>query len=217
MAIQIQGNGGTVAEVDGTTFRALRVTPRPVEFGTLGVYSKGLISGTMAAGLAANGLVGAFRWGDASNLCLVTQIRAGGGGIAAFAAGFCQLSLSLRRSYTASSSGGTGATLTGNNGKLRTAMGTTLLTDMRISSTAALTAGTSTGDTDPAAVLVGAITVTAGDILWAPGSVMYNCDGSDEYPVVFAQNEGFQLLATVPATGTWTFGYDAKWYEVASY
>lgn len=217
MAIQIQGNGGTVAEVDGTTYRALRVTPRPVEFGALGVYSKGLASGTMAAGLAAQGLVGAFRWGNVSNLCLLTQLRVGGGGIVAFAAGFCQMSLSHRRAYTASSSGGTGATLTGNNGKLRTSMGTPLLTDVRIAATAALTAGTSTGDTDPAAVLIGSTGVTAGTVLWAPGSVLYGCDGSDEYPIVYAQDEGFQLLATVPATGTWTFGFDVKWYEVASY
>lgn len=217
MAIQIQGNGGVVAEVDGTTWRAMRVTPRPVEFGALGVYSKGQLTGTMAAGLAANGLIGAFRWGDASNLCLVTQVRGSGGGIAAFTAGFCALSLSFRRSYTASSSGGTAATLTGNNGKLRTSMGTTLLTDMRTATTAALTAGTSTGDTDPAATVVGAITATAGDTLWAPGTQLYNCDGADEYPIVLAQNEGLQILATVPATGTWTGGWDIKWYEVAAY
>lgn len=218
MAIQVQGNGGTIAEVDGTTFRALRVTPRPVEFGSLGVYSKGLVSGTMAAGLAANGLVGAYRWGTTSgNFALITQVRFGGGSIAAFAAGFCSMALSARRSYTASSSGGTAATLTGNNGKLRTSMGTTLLTDLRIASTAALTAGTSTGDTDPAAVATGSVTATAGDVLWPPATVLYNCDGADEYPIVCAQDEGVQLLATVPATGTWTFGWDIKWYEVSAY
>ena len=36
MPIQIQGNGGTVAEVDGTNFRALRVNNRPVDYGALG-------------------------------------------------------------------------------------------------------------------------------------------------------------------------------------
>ena len=38
MAIQIQGNGGSVAEVDGTGFRAMRVSPRPVDAGSLGHY-----------------------------------------------------------------------------------------------------------------------------------------------------------------------------------
>lgn len=217
MAIQIQGNGGTIAEVDGTTWRALRVCPKPVDFGALGCYSKGMLSGTMAAGLAAAGLVAAFRWGNVTNLCLVTQLRVGGGSIGAFAAGFASMALSHRRAYTASSSGGTAGTLTGNNSKLRTSMGTTLLTDIRIATTAALTAGTSTGDTDAEAVAVGSITATAGDVLWPPATQLWNCDGADEYPIVYAQDEGFQLLATVPATGTWTFGFDVKWYEIAAY
>ena len=34
MALQVQGNGGVVAEVDGTTFRAQRFTPRPAELTT---------------------------------------------------------------------------------------------------------------------------------------------------------------------------------------
>ena len=35
MAIQIQGNGGAIAEVDGTGFRALRTTARPFDHGAL--------------------------------------------------------------------------------------------------------------------------------------------------------------------------------------
>ena len=38
MAVQFQGNGGTVAEVDGTTFRAIRVSSKPLDYGTLGHY-----------------------------------------------------------------------------------------------------------------------------------------------------------------------------------
>ncbi|SRR6266566_498211 len=38
MAIQIQGNGGTVAEVGGSVFRAVHVHVKPLEWGTLGHY-----------------------------------------------------------------------------------------------------------------------------------------------------------------------------------
>jgi hypothetical protein len=41
MAITVQGKGGAASEVDGTGFRALRVTLRPVEYGLLGAYAYG--------------------------------------------------------------------------------------------------------------------------------------------------------------------------------
>jgi hypothetical protein len=216
MAIQIQGNGGTVAEVDGTTWRALRITPRPFEFGSLGCYAKSLTSGTMAAGLAAAAIVYSYRWGDATRLSLVTQLRVGAGGIGAFAAGFTRFQATIGRTFTASHTGGTAGTLTGNNAKLRTSMGTTLLTDVRIASTAALAGGTVTLDTDGIASATGSTPATAGTPL-VPPSIIYNIEGGSEFPIVFAQNEGFVIQATVPATGTWTFSVDTKWYEVASY
>lgn len=217
MAIQIQGFGGVVAEVDGTTWRALRVTARPVEFGSLGVYSKALVSGTMAAGLAANANVYSYRWGDATRLSLVTQVRVGAGSIVAFAAGFCSFNMIFGRAFTASHTGGTAGTLTGNNGKLRTSMGTTLLTDVRISSTAALGGGTVTLDTDGIARATGSVTAVAGVPLVNPATPLFNTEGSGEYPLVFAQNEGFVVQGTVPATGTWTFSIDTKWFEVTTY
>ena len=54
VGIQIQGNGGAIAEVDGTTFRAQRVSPRPVDHGTLGAYAYGGFTGILPAALAAN-------------------------------------------------------------------------------------------------------------------------------------------------------------------
>jgi hypothetical protein len=35
--------------------------------------------------------------------------------------------------------------------------------------------------------------------------------------LLLAQNEGFVVRATVPATGTWQFGVTVVWTEVASY
>ena len=51
MALQLQGNGGTVAEVESAT-RAMRTALRPIDIGSLGSYRKAMTSGTIAAGLA---------------------------------------------------------------------------------------------------------------------------------------------------------------------
>lgn len=218
MAIQIQGNGGTVAEVGGTTFRALRVEQRPLDYGSLGIYRISLLSGTMAAGLAAAANVLSFRWGDATRLCAVQRVTLDGlsGSATAFAAGFGSIRLFAARSFTASDSGGAAATLTGNNNKLRTSMGTTLVTDLRMSSTAALTAGTRTLDTNA----FGQFSLsfgTAVSVQYANNVLLFGDEAGLQMPLILAQNEGFVAQATVPATGTWQFGITAQWTEVTSY
>jgi hypothetical protein len=218
MAIQIQGSGGVVADVGGTGFRALKVQQMPIEFGSLGSYRKSLLSGTMAAALAANSEIWGFRWGDATRLGLVRRVVFDGlsGSATAFTAGFGKIDLMPARSFTASQTGGTAGTLTGNNGKMRTSMGTTLLTDIRISSTAALGAGTKTLDTDP----IGQISLSFGVVVsvqYVNPTPILGEDVGPEHPFVCAQNEGLALRATVPATGTWQFGVTCAWAEVAAY
>lgn len=222
MAIQVQGNGGVIAEVDGLTYRALRVTLRPVDYGALGSYRLSMISGTMAAGLAAASDVYQARWTNASNLALIwgVLIDGMGGSSTAFSAGFAAFRLFFSRSWTADGSGGTSATLTGNNAKLRTAMATTLMAAIRISSTAALTAGTKTNDSQPIGQQTFAIgTVASTNYLGQTclyGSAALE-DGGNPAPLVLAQNEGITVQATVPATGTWQFGVTTAWSEVTSY
>lgn len=218
MAIQVQGNSGVVAEVGGTTFRGLIVNVKPIEYGAFGHYRKSLLSGTMAAGLAANGLVYSWRWGDATRLGVVQKVILGGlsGSATAFAAGFGKVDLLMQRSFTASHTGGTAGTLTGNNSKLRTNMGTTLLTDVRIASTAALAGGTTTPDTDP----FGQVSLSFGTVVsvqYTGPVVLFGEDVGTQMPYVCAQNEGFTARATVPATGTWQFGITTYWAEVTAY
>ena len=104
MAIQIQGNGGTVAEVGGTTFRALIVSQKPLEYGALGIYRKSLLSGTMAAALAAASTIYSWRWGDATRLGVVQKVAVEGlaGSATAFTAGFASVRLFAARTFTAS-------------------------------------------------------------------------------------------------------------------
>lgn len=218
MAIQIQGFSGVVAEVAGTGFRALKVQQMPIEYGSLGSYRKSLLSGTMAAGLAANSTVWSWRWSDATRLGVLRRVSLSGlaGSATAFTAGFGKVDLMAARGFSSSDSGGTGGTLTGNNGKMRTAMGTSLLGDIRIASTAALTPGTRTLDTDP----IGQFSFTVGTVVsvqYAGQITLLGEDVGPEHPYVAAQNEGVTMRATMPATGTWQFCVTCTWAEVTSY
>lgn len=218
MAIQIQGNGGTVADVDGTNYRAMRTTLRPYDYGALGSYRLSLLSGTMAAGLAANSEVFQFRWADATRICVVTSVIWDGlsGSATAFAAGFAKVDMLVARSWTADGSGGVAATISGNNAKQRTSMGSTLLGAVRASSTAALTAGTKTLDTQAVGQYSAAIG-TGTSVQWMPQFDLFHADPGGESPLILAQNEGFVIRATVPATGTWQFGATVCWTELAAY
>jgi hypothetical protein len=219
MAIQLQGYSGTVIGEGGSTFRAMKVQQMPLDYGALGTYQKSLLSGTIAAGLAAGANVYSWRGGDATRLGVVQKVVCDGlaGSATAFTAGFAVVKMFAARSFTASDSSGTAGTLTGNNNKLRTSMGTSLVTDIRISSTAALTAGTRTLDTDSLGQLAFSIGTAASVIYVVPGTPIFGDDIGPTHPFVCAQNEGFVLQATVPATGTWQVGFTTKWAEVTAY
>jgi hypothetical protein len=225
MAIQIQGNGGVVAEVDGTTFRAIRVIARPINYGSLGMYRVGAVSGTMAAALGANSELVQWRWADATNLGLVYKIAmSAGANVAASAAALVAFRATIARSWSAAGSGGTRITLTGNNAKLRTSMGTSLVNDMGISTTAALTAGTKTLDaTDIGAVAIGigtgAITVAA-NLNLLDDCRLFDADGEGMHPIVCAQNEGWITRSggnAWPAGMTWHFAVQTVWAEAAAF
>ena len=218
MAIQLQGNSGTVAEVDGTNYRALRASLRPIDYGSLGSYRVSGLSGTMAAGLATNAEVFQFRWVDATRVCVVTSVKFDGlsGSATAFAAGFGKVDMVIARSWTADGSGGSTLTLAGNNQKLRSSMNTTLIGGSRISSTAALSVGTKTLDAHAIGQYSAAFG-TATSTQWIPQNDLFHADPGGESPVVLTQNEGFVVRATVPATGTWQFGVTVAWTELTDY
>lgn len=225
MAIQIQGNSGVVAEVDGTTFRALRVTPRPIEYGALGFYRLSMTSGTMAVSLGANSEIFQFRWPDATRFAVTYRVAMSAGGPVAATGAVANVSfrVTIARSWTVAGSGGTRATLTGNNQKLRTSMGTTLVNDAGICTTAALTAGTKTLDAQDVGAVATGVTLAAATVqLFAdlvPLVELLNIDSSSDHPIVQAQNEGWVLRtgAAMPAGMTWHFAVNTSWAEVAAY
>ena len=226
MAIQQQGFSGVISEVE-SSFRALRATGRPLDHGSLGHYRLGMTSGTIAAALAANGELFQFRWTDATRLCVVQKVLiSAGANVAATAAGLVNLDLVIARSWSAAGTGGTAATITGNNQKNRTTgMGTTLLGEARCASTAALGAGTKTLDAQSIGnvfIGIGTGAITASHRLQLVDKIdLMEIDADMSiHPVVLAQNEGLVIKngATVwPASMTWGLSVTVVWAEVTAY
>jgi hypothetical protein len=224
MAIQLQGNGGTVLEVDGTTFRAGRFTPRPVDHGSLGAYNYGGFTGILPAALAANSEIFQFRWAHATNLAVVRKIRISASvSTTFFAAGVpVQIDLVKSSAWTVAGTGGTAispAALL----KKRSSMGSSLVAsgDIRIATTAALGAGTKTLETLSLSNLAaaGPITASLNGTILAPGTLLWQAEvGDGEHPLVLAQNEGFSIRSVaVPVTGTWMAAINVDWAEVTAY
>jgi hypothetical protein len=224
MSIQVQGNGGTVAEVDGTTFRALRNVNRPTDHGSLGAYSYGGFTGILPAALGANSEIFQFRWTDATRLAVINEIKiAAAVSTTFFAAGVpIQIDLVKSTAWTVAGTLGTGLTPAALL-KKRTSMGSTLLAagDARIATTAALGAGTKTLETLAIASILAAAPITASlnGLIIAPGTMLFRGGVSDgQHPLVLAQNEGFSIRSVaVPATGTWTVSITVDWTEVTAY
>lgn len=216
MAVKIIGTTSGV-EIDGDSDKNLRVVNRCPAFGALGVYSLDTVSGTMAAGLAAASPVYSVRWGDATRLALIQKIFMSMWDITTgFAAGLGKFEVMFARGFSGSDSSGNSILPSGNMNKRRTSMGTTLFTDMRQSSTATLTAGTRTLDTNPLRQVNFQVSTTANAVMLATTQV-YGLTLDGEHPLILAQNEGIVIRATVPATGTWGFNVALDWMEVAAY
>lgn len=219
VAVRSGTNNTRLLEVESTTLAA-RVVQRP-DFADLGHYGVSLVSGTVGAGLAANAEVFHFRLNTSSYIVAVRRVRIWAGGITAFTAGFARFELVPARSWTVDGSGGTAAVLTGNIGKMRTSMSTSSDITARIASTAALTGGTKTLDTasgQGCSSVGGSTTATAGTPIISPMADLFNAaDAGCMHPLILDDQEGFIIRATVPATGTWTFGVDVMFEELLAY
>lgn len=217
----VGGVTGSLVEVDSASLAA-RATQRPNDPGTLGHYSIAVDNGTsvIAAGTSVAAPIFSWRWGNA-NLAVVYSIKFGMTvTTTAFTAGRVAIDAipALGGSFSASDTGGTAVTISGNNTKKRQSFGPTLLTDSRISATAVLVAGTRTLNATPMGkILAQASTAINYQIIQPNTTLFTGRDNSDQYPMTFAQNEGFIIQSTVPATGTWFFQVAVDWMEISAY
>jgi hypothetical protein len=226
VAILEGGVSGSLVGVGAEAASPLHTTRYHVPYGSGGFYRLGMSSGTMAAALAANSEIFQFRYVTAaSRLALVHKVSiSAGANVAATAAGLINFRMTAARAWTAAGSGGTRATLTGDNVNLRTSMTTSEVNDIGISSTAALTAGTKTLDTSDLSSIArgigtGAITVSV-PLEIVDSVSLFDSDGEGQHPLVLANQEGFVIRTganAFPATLTWGFSVNVLWAEVPAF
>ncbi len=224
MGIQWEGFGGVIADVGGTTFRALNTSVKPIDHGAFGHYSWGALSGIIPAALTANSEILQFQWTDATRYAVIRKIRMSACvSTTFFAAGVpLQFDLVKCNTWTAVGTGGTRPAVAALL-KKRVNMGSSLLAanNIGVATTAALGAGTKTLEGTPMQALVapGPITASLNGQIVAPGTIFQQFEvGDGEHPLVLHQNEGFIIRAVaVPATGTWMAAFQVDWAEVTAY
>jgi hypothetical protein len=230
MGIQIIGAGGSIAEVGAFAQKGLHVLPKPIDVGALGHYRVASVSGTMAAALAASAQVYQFKWTDATRLAVILRLAVKFITLTRFTAGTVTdqgLDAFVVRTYAAGG-GGTALTLTGDNAALRASFGTTLVSEIRVPTTTALTAAT-TLDTQPFAQSFGLYSQVTPSATIAQEDWNFGGDdsileykprlGDGEYPLTLATNEGIVVRnrAVWPAAGTGIFSFLIHWAEVTAF
>ena len=199
---------------DGSIQRSMIFTTGyPIDYGTGGSYRDAARSGSMGAGLAANAPIYSFQWPSSSLLALIKRIRFNAWTLGTgFAAGMAEFDLFIARPYSAADGGGNQSNLAGGSGRMRSAMPASHAIIMT-SSTAALTPGTRTLDATPLTRRNPAAPVGANVPLYPDAITLYEAQ-QGEHPLLFVQNEGLVLQATVPATGLWQFNIMTEWDEI---
>jgi hypothetical protein len=215
MALVIQNSAGVQNEVD-SGFGSQRVSLRPLT--VTGQYSFSVPTGamtTIAAGTATTGHIFAFRWGAASN-CLIRRITLEALITTGFtAAQRLAFNLITLTGYTLNHSGGTPLAFAG-SAKHRTTFGTSLVSDARVATAAALTSGIHTSDPNALAqVSMFAAAATAGGRLKED---LFN-EKESGYPLTLSTNEGFIIRNEVlmGAGGVVQAIVSVEWQEVATY
>ena len=180
--------------------------------GILGIYSAGVRTGDIAAPLAANSPLFSLRWTNTTRFFVLDQLRvavAVSGVITTSVAS--SLELVIARSFTASDTGGTALTLTGDNNTFRTSFATSLVGDARIATTAALSAGTRTLDSQAFA----GVPFATGTAIGVPLELTTLYDRLSLFPLVLDADEGFIVRngPAGPATGTFVVHVNLRWLE----
>lgn len=175
-------------------------------------YSLSLRSGALTI-VNADAPVWSMQWTSTSLICVVKRIKISVGVTTAYTnAQVTRYGLYFARAYTVADTGGAAATLTTNNGKRDTSYPTTAVTDMRMGTTGAITAGTRTLDAQPSDIAQFSTTSlgSASDDEWNFGLT----PGRQE--IILRQNEGLVInnLTTMSAVGVLLLAVTVEWAEV---
>lgn len=221
MAIIQTAAASSGSAVVDPTFQAIRFSERPPEI--LGAYQLALVSGNLTL-VAGGGIVYSFRWNPSvtTNLCLIRRVEIGFATTTAFTnAQAFQYSMQIARSFTVSDSNGNSASLAqANTGKMRTSMQNSAFTtsgNIQIANTGTLTAGTRTLDSYAIAYASAAGTAASTIPTIMPLTPLYQHQSGD-YPLIFANNEGFIILngITMGAAGVINLTVNVEWMELSA-
>lgn len=237
--IQLQTAGGSVITGVAELPKGLHIISKPQDYGVLGHYRAILTTGTMAAGMAANGELVQMRWVDTTRFCIIQEVEVleFRNITTAFAAGPWEFNVIRSTAWSVDGTGGGAVTVTDPQMQVRPPlMGASLFsTGFRLATTAALGAGTKTFDTLKMGATFGKVGATPAIAdYYIPGGetakgasglgveMLRSNTGDGEHPIVLsapsaATAEGISIRATVPATGTWIASFLVKWAEVAQF
>lgn len=200
MALQIQANNGTVFEAGGATFKALHVHPKPLEYGSLGHY-RAAVKVQLIGVQAANARIFELRNTHATNLIIPTRfdVTVMPNGSVAFPY-LLELALFRCTSFTAVD---TLQTVTPTISPLRTGMaaapGSAQVRHLGGAS-GGMTGGTLIKDATALSSLMAWAATVSSTSLPVTKSMLSLQTG--EYPLVLAQNEGFELENVVLGSAT---------------
>lgn len=216
MAVIQTPGSSTLASVS-PGFKSLTTSIKPDD--SAGAYQIGVRSGAMTV-VAANAPVFSFRFAPGTGqLCVVKRVTVSWVTTTGFTAGQAMgFGIFYARNFLTSDSGGTAiAPINNNNQQFRTKLDTAQVTDLRIPTTGALTAGTRTLDAQPlGAVRFFAPTTTAGTQLLTTNLLLYS---ATEHPMVLQNNEGFVINNQIlmGAAGVGTLAVNVEWFETDAY
>jgi hypothetical protein len=216
MAVIQTPNDNTLATVD-PTMKSMHASIKPDD--AVGAFRIASTSGAVTV-VAGGGTLFSFRFAPGTGqLCVLKRITVTWNTTTGYTAGqIMGFGLFFARSFLASDSGGTAlGPILGSNQKFRTRLNTSQVTDVRMATTAALTAGTRTLDSQAlGSTYFYSATTTVGSLLRITNLLAYS---ANDYPFILQNNEGFVInnLVTMGAGGVGTLSVNVEWFETDAY
>lgn len=217
---QTFGQEGTELVID-QTMGAARVKLCPAEYNNSqfqGGHFRVAVTTGLTTGIAAAGALFSMRWLTSGGSVVLKRAQAYAQVTTAFTSPQAiDIDIVRATGFSVADSGGTAITLTGNNNKKRGLMKSSQVNDMRVATTAALTAGTRTQDAQAFGIGVVVPTGAANTALQTAGFIdLYKEDTMAEYPEAFDSAEGFQIRTVTAqgAAGVVRFYFILDWAEV---
>lgn len=220
MAVDTRGSQSQIFNQESGSNNQV-VTVRWPYIGSNGAYALSAQSGlitTIAAGTATAGGLFCMRWTHSTKLCILTRFLARWVTVAGFtSAQEVGMDLLIARGWSGAPSAGT-SIVSPSKKRASHAASQFASGDIRIATAAAITHGSPTLDTNP--IRQNQFSELANIATGAKGFFSFSIEETNpqDYPIVFAQNEGLILRNQIlmGAGGTARISIEAEWLEVDS-